>query len=92
MHERELISKQTNISIKRAEIISLQFNLLSSIEPLYFQALTQNNNEWRKSTGALVWFKGIGEVNKLIGEHEELVREFEEAYHRTNTKQGDINN
>lgn len=79
-HSNSLINLQGEISIKRAEIIDNQRDLLAMVEPTLFSTLGDSKDGWQKTTVTKLWFDKLGEINHLIDEHQILLKEFEETY------------
>jgi hypothetical protein len=80
MHSNSLIDLQGQISIKRAEIIDNQRDLLAMVEPTLFSTLGNTKDGWQKTTVTKLWFDKLNEINDLVDEHQGLLKEFEETY------------
>ena len=76
----ELRDLQADISIKRAEIIQAQNELLSMVEPTLFNVLSESKDSWEKTSVTKLWFDKLNVINDMVGEHETLVKRFEETY------------
>jgi hypothetical protein len=79
-NKNQLVGLQAQISIKRAEIIDGQRDLLGMIEPTLFNVLGQTNDSWEKTTVTKLWFDKLRTINDLIDEHQVLIKEFEDTY------------
>ena len=79
-NKNQLVGLQAQISIKRAEIIDGQRDLLGMIEPTLFNVLGQTNDSWGKTTVTKLWFDKLRTINNLIDEHQVLIKEFEDTY------------
>jgi hypothetical protein len=79
-NKNQLVGLQAQISIKRAEIIDGQRDLLGMIEPTLFNVLGQTNDSWEKTTVTKLWFDKLRTINNLIDEHQVLIKEFEDTY------------
>lgn len=77
----KLYDLQANISIKRAEIVDTQKNLLVDVEPILLSVLADANDNWQKTTMTKIWLDSLNEINKKIDEHEELLQVFETTYY-----------
>jgi hypothetical protein len=75
-----LIDLQGEISIKRAEIIDNQRDLLAMVEPTLFSTLSNSKDGWEKNTVTKLWFDKLKEINDLVNEHQTLLKEFEDTY------------
>lgn len=76
----ELRDLQSDISIKRAEIIQEQNELLSMVEPTLFNVLSESKDSWEKTSVTKLWMDKLNVINDMVGEHETLVKRFEETY------------
>ena len=75
-----LIAKQSEISIKRVEIVVLQNKLLTIIEPPLFTLLAKSNDSMEKTIITKVWIDSLQGLQKMVDEHEALVTEFTNSY------------
>lgn len=75
-----LIAKQSEISIKRAEIVVLQNKLLTKIEPTLFTLLAKSDNPMEKTIITEMWINSLKGLQRKVDEHETLVAEFTEGY------------
>lgn len=82
-NNNKLINLQGEISLKRAEIIENQKNLLQIIEPALFSNLSESSDNWERNGVTKLWFDKVNEINKLIQDHQNLINEFEEMYTKT---------
>ena len=80
MYSNSLIDLQGKISLKRAEIVDNQRDLLTMVEPTLFSVLNDGKDNWQKTTTTKIWFDKLDEINHLINEHEILLKEFEGTY------------
>jgi hypothetical protein len=78
--KNDLIDLQGEISIKRAEIIDNQRDLLAMVEPTLFSTLSNSKDGWEKNTVTKLWFDKLKEINDLVNEHQTLLKEFEDTY------------
>ncbi len=78
--ENELLKHQNQLSIKRAEIINNQRDLLAMVEPTLFSTLNDGEDNWQKTTITKLWFDKLDVINKLIDEHQEISKHFENTY------------
>ena len=76
----ELRDLQSEISIKRAEIVQEQNELLSMVEPTLFNVLSESKDSWEKTSVTKLWMDKLNVINDMVGEHEMLVKRFEETY------------
>ena len=76
----ELRDLQSEISIKRAEIVQEQNELLSMVEPTLFNVLSESKDSWEKTSVTKLWMDKLNIINDMVGEHETLVKRFEETY------------
>lgn len=76
----ELRDLQSEISIKRAEIVQEQNELLSMVEPTLFNVLSESKDSWEKTSVTKLWMDKLNVINDMVGEHETLVKRFEETY------------
>jgi hypothetical protein len=84
-----LYDLQANISIKRAELVETQKNLIVKMEPIVFNVLSETDDSWQKTTMTKIWMDDLTEINNKIDEHEELLNLFENTYYNLeNTKNG----
>jgi hypothetical protein len=77
----QLYDLQATISIKRAEIVETQRNLLLNIEPVLINVLAETEDSWQKTTLTKIWMEKLSDINSKINEHEELLGEFELTYY-----------
>lgn len=77
----KLYDLQAVISIKRAEIVEIQKQLIINIEPLVFNVLSQTNDNWQKTSMTKIWMDSLNGINTKIDEHEQLLRLFESTYY-----------
>jgi hypothetical protein len=82
--KEKLIFVQSEISIKRAEIIEKQNNLMVGIEPFLFDKMSNANNGWETNTITKFWVETLNDVRKIIDEHEQLITDFENLYNEIN--------
>lgn len=80
VHSNSLIDLQGQISLKRAEIIDNQRDLIAMVEPTLFSVLGNSSDGWQKNTTTKIWFNKLDEINELIDEHQTLLKEFEGVY------------
>jgi hypothetical protein len=71
---------QSEISIKRGEIIQEQNELMSMVEPTLFNILSESKDSWEKTSVTKLWFDKLSVINDMVGEHETLVKHFEDTY------------
>jgi hypothetical protein len=77
----QLYDLQAVISIKRAEIVETQRNLIINVEPVLLNVLAETEDNWQKTTLTKIWMEKLNEINTKIEEHEELLGEFELTYY-----------
>jgi hypothetical protein len=77
----QLYDLQATISIKRAEIVEVQRNLIVNIEPVVFDVLAKTDDSWQKTTLTKIWMEKLNDINTRIEEHEELLGDFELTYY-----------
>lgn len=77
----KLYDLQANISIKRAEIVDTQKNLIVNVEPVLLSILAQTEDNWQKTTMTKIWLDSLNDINQKIDEHEELLQVFEATYY-----------
>ena len=77
----QLYDLQATISIKRAEIVETQRNLIINVEPVLLNVLAETQDNWQKTTLTKVWVDKLNDINTKIDEHEELLGEFELTYY-----------
>jgi hypothetical protein len=80
IHSKFLIDLQGRISIKRADIIDNQRDLIAMVEPTLFSVLSNGEDNWQKNTTTKLWFNKLNKINELINEHQTLLNEFEGVY------------
>jgi hypothetical protein len=79
-YSNNLIDLQGAISIKRAEIIDNQRDLLAMVEPTLFNILGKSEDNWEKTTITKAWFDKLNDINYLVEEHQDLLKEFEGTF------------
>lgn len=77
----ELYDLQATISIKRAEIVETQRNLIVNIEPVVFDVLAKTDDSWQKTTLTKIWMDKLNDINNKIEDHEKLLGYFEMTYY-----------
>ena len=85
-----LYDLQANISIKRAEIVDIQKQLIVNMEPVVFNILAETDDSWQKTTMTKIWMDNLGEINKKIDEHEELLQNFETTYYNLENRKNTL--
>ncbi len=78
----DIVDLQAEISIKRAEVIENQADLLSSVEPVLFNTLSNSNNAWDSSIITQIWMTKLNKINNIILDHENLIKKLETAYYK----------
>ena len=78
----ELVKIQSEISIKRAEIIEMQRDLMQMVEPVVLNLKNIPGDSEDKTHIIRTWLRGLSNINILIDSHEEMVIKFEEIYHK----------
>lgn len=78
--KEELINLQGAVSLKRADIIDKQSDLFAFIEPVVYTTFGEIDNSWGKMGMTKLWFDKLNDINLLINEHENLLKEFENTY------------
>lgn len=81
----EFIRIQSDISIKRAEIIEMQRDLMQMVEPIILNLKNIPGEPENKTYIIRTWLQGLSNINDSIDDHEKLVIEFEEQYNKLNT-------
>ena len=82
-----LYDLQASISIKRAELVEVQKDLIVKMEPIVFSVLAETDDSWQKTTMTKIWMDTLTDINTKIDEHEELLVTFEKTYYNLeNTK------
>lgn len=81
----EFIRIQSDISIKRAEIIEMQRDLMQMVEPIILNLKNIPGEAENKTYIIRTWLQGLSNINDSIDDHEKLVIEFEEQYNKLNT-------
>ena len=82
-----LYDLQASISIKRAELVETQKDLIVKMEPIVFSVLAETDDSWQKTTMTKIWMDTLTDINNKIDEHEELLVTFEKTYYNLeNTK------
>jgi hypothetical protein len=82
----ELINQQGLISLKRAEIIDVQQELLKITEPFLFNSLNQSKDNWEINIGTKNWFDSIRSIKKNIEQHEKMIVDFDKKYNEFTEK------
>ena len=77
----QLYDLQATISIKRAEIVEAQRNLIVNIEPVVFDVLAKTDDSWQKTTLTKIWMDKLNDINNKIEDHENLLGDFEMTYY-----------
>ena len=80
----EFIRIQSDISIKRAEIIEMQRDLMQMVEPIILNLKNIPGESENKTYIIRTWLQGLSNINDSIDDHEKLVIEFEEQYNKLN--------
>lgn len=80
----EFIRIQSDISIKRAEIIEMQRDLMQMVEPIILNLKNIPGESENKTYVIRTWLQGLSNINDSIDDHEKLVIEFEEQYNKLN--------
>lgn len=86
----KLYDLQATISIKRAEIVDTQKNLLVNVEPIVLSVLAEANDNWQKTTMTKIWLDSLNSINRQIDEHEELLQVFEATYYNLQNAKNSI--
>ena len=81
----ELVKIQSEISIKRAEIIEMQRDLMQMVEPVVLNLKNIPGNSEDKTYIIRTWLQGLSNINILIDSHEEMVIKFENLYNKIDT-------
>jgi hypothetical protein len=81
----KFIRIQSDISIKRAEIIEMQRDLMQMVEPIILNLKNIPGESENKTYVIRTWLQGLSNINDSIDDHEKLVIEFEEQYNKLNT-------
>lgn len=81
----KFIKIQSDISIKRAEIIEMQRDLMQMVEPIILNLKNIPGESENKTYVIRTWLQGLSNINDSIDDHEKLVIEFEEQYNKLNT-------
>lgn len=76
----DLVNLQNDFSVKRAEIIELQTELLRAIEPTYITMLAESKDSMVQTTMTKHWVDGLDEINKAIYDHEAIVNDFNKKH------------
>ena len=79
---QRLIFEQSELSIKRGEVASLQHNLLTLIEPIFFNLLAEGKDEVLKTNMPTLYLNKYNEIQRTINEHDILQLEFNKHYNR----------
>lgn len=85
-HRLKLIDLQSEISIKRANIIGVQNEFINKVEPYLFQTLNNEKDQWAVNTGTKLWVDSITNIRQHINEHEEMILIFEKEYNQFTEK------
>lgn len=80
----KFIRIQSDISIKRAEIIEMQRDLMQMVEPIILNLKNIPGESENKTYIIRTWLQGLSNINDSIDDHEKLVIEFEEQYNKLN--------
>ena len=80
----EFIRIQSDISIKRAEIIEMQRDLMQMVEPIILNLKNIPGESENKTYVIRTWLQGLSNINDSIDDHEKLVIEFEGQYNKLN--------
>ena len=80
----EFIRIQSDISIKRAEIIEMQRDLMQMVEPIILNLKNIPGESENKTYIIRTWLQGLSNINDSIDDHEKLVIEFEGQYNKLN--------
>jgi hypothetical protein len=81
----ELVKIQSEISIKRAEIIEMQRDLMQMVEPVVLNLKNIPGDSEDKTHIIRTWLRGLSNINILIDSHEEMVIKFENLYNKMDT-------
>ncbi len=76
----DMLMLQDEFSIKRAQIIELQSELIRTIEPIYITMLADSKDPMVQTTMTKHWIDKLDEINYAIGEHETTVNEFNKKH------------
>lgn len=77
---QNLFQKQTEVLLKRSEIIQEQKNLIDSVEQQYFRLIATHGNDQEKTTLTMLWGQHINKINSKINEHHAIIQQLNEAY------------
>ena len=80
----KFIRIQSDISIKRAEIIEMQRDLMQMVEPIILNLKNIPGESENKTYIIRTWLQGLSNINDSIDDHEKLVIEFEGQYNKLN--------
>ena len=80
----KFIRIQSDISIKRAEIIEMQRDLMQMVEPIILNLKNIPGESENKTYIIRTWLQCLSNINDSIDDHEKLVIEFEEQYNKLN--------
>ena len=80
----KFIRIQSDISIKRAEIIEMQRDLMQMVEPIILNLKNIPGESENKTYIIRTWLQGLSNINDSIDDHEKLVSEFEGQYNTLN--------
>lgn len=78
--DQELLRLQDEFSVKRADIIALQSELLKSLEPVYITMLAESTDSMLQTIMTKQWIDKITLINDFIQEHEIIVNDFNEKH------------
>jgi hypothetical protein len=76
----DMVMLQNDFSIKRAEIIELQTQLIQAIEPVYITMLAESKDSMVQTTMTKHWVDKLDEINYAIIEHETMVSDFNKKH------------
>jgi hypothetical protein len=76
----DMVMLQNDFSIKRAEIIELQTQLIQTIEPVYITMLAESKDSMVQTTMTKHWVDKLDEINYAIIEHETMVSDFNKKH------------
>ena len=80
----KFIRIQSDISIKRAEIIEMQRDLMQMVEPIILNLKNIPGESENKTYIIRTWLQGLSNINDSIDDHEKLVIQFEGKYNKLN--------
>jgi len=76
----DMVMLQNDFSIKRAEIIELQSQLIQAVEPVYITMLAESKDSMIQTTMTKHWIDKLDEINHAITEHETMVSNFNKKH------------